>query len=205
MNINTEFTAQDFILKKELYAGYLKKIILVFTFIILMGISANSFIYLPYTPVPVTLQVLTVLASGIFLGSKLAFFSQLSYIMLGLAGFPIFAGFKSGITALLGPTGGFIIGFVFAAYITGLMYERGKNRKFPKSIFCFLSCCLGLAFIYLFGFLYLYLLVATHFSFASALSIFKLAVMPFVLMDLFKIMIIVNMNKVILKNEKNLL
>jgi biotin transport system substrate-specific component len=205
MNLNTQIRAQDFVLKKEVATDLLKKIGLIMTFVVLMGISANSFIYLPYTPVPLTLQVLTVLASGIFLGSRLAFFSQLSYIMLGLAGFPIFAGFKSGIAALLGPTGGFIIGFIFAAAITGYIYERAENSKFSKNILCFFACASGLACIYMLGFIYLYLLFSATLSLSSAVHIFNLAVRPFVLMDLFKIMIIIYMNKVIAKNEKDLL
>jgi biotin transport system substrate-specific component len=192
MNYHSDLRLGEIILKKDIFNSLVKKTALVLTIIILMAVSANSFIYLPYTPIPLTLQVLTVLASGIFLGSRLAFFTQLSYIMLAIAGFPLLAGFKSGIAALAGPTGGFIIGFLFAAYITGYVYEKKDRSRLSESLMCFLSCSLGLLLIYLFGFIYLYILISKSISLGSAANIFK-------------IIIIVNINKVITKNEKSLL
>ena len=95
-------------------------------FAVLMAVSANAFLYLPFTPVPITLQVLTVIFSALMLGGPLAMASQVLYISMGLAGLPVFAGFIGGPAALLGPTGGYIIGFALAAYITGFL-ASGKS------------------------------------------------------------------------------
>jgi biotin transport system substrate-specific component len=123
-------------------------------FAVLMAVSANAFIYLPFTPVPITLQVLTVIFSAIMLGRKWAIASQFTYICMGLAGMPVFAGFMSGPAALIGPTGGYIMGFVLAAYITGTLASGRyfntrikKNRYLPALIAGFS----GLLVIYLLG------------------------------------------------------
>ena len=84
-----------------------------------------------------------------------------------------------------------------------IIYERTKTRMLSKSTLCFLACTVGLFLIYFFGFLYLFLMVSSSFSIKAAADVFNMAVMPFVFMDLFKIMIILNINKILLKNEKN--
>ncbi len=120
-----------------------------------MWISANSFVYLPFTPVPVTMQVFTVLFCGIALGKTWALVSQLEYLMLGLAGFPLFAGFKNGIAVLLGPTGGYVIGFAAAAFVTGFVYKKLSAKFSGSGIDVFMACLCGLAVIYTSGFVHL--------------------------------------------------
>ena len=169
-------------------------------FAVLMAVSANSFFYLPFTPVPVTMQVLTVLLSAIMLGGPWALTSQLLYISMGLAGLPVFAGFKSGPMVLAGPTAGYIIGFAVAAYFCGFLYQNmnSKNRlSGTDSLLAgFSSCIAGVLIIYLFGFLHL-------FGFLSSLTpgrstpdmIFlswKYGIEPFIVMDFLKILIIIN-------------
>ena len=73
--------------------GHAGKLSFSIVFVILMAISANSFIYLPFTPVPMTMQVFTVLMAALVLGSRWALASQVLYIAMGLAGVPVFAGF----------------------------------------------------------------------------------------------------------------
>jgi len=128
-------------------------------FAVLMAVSANSFFYLPFTPVPVTMQVLTVLFSAIMLGGPWALTSQLLYISMGLSGLPVFAGFKSGPMVLAGPTAGYIIGFAVAAYFCGFLYQNmnSKNRLIKNNglLAGFSSSIAGvliIAIIYLFGF-----------------------------------------------------
>jgi len=91
-------------------------------------------VQVPISPVPVTLQVLFVLLSGLVLGSKLGILSQLEYLAFGLAGMPVFAQGKSGLLALLDPTGGYLVGFILGAYIAGLLAESvaqpGRIRFF---------------------------------------------------------------------------
>src|SRR4030043_625139 len=98
-------------------------------FAVLMAISANSFIYLPFTPIPVTTQVLTVLLSGLFLGSRWALTSQVFYILMGIMGLPVFSGFKNGAALLTGPTVGYVIGFMAAAFVTGYVYENLLKKE----------------------------------------------------------------------------
>ncbi|MBU4450692.1 MAG: biotin transporter BioY [Actinobacteria bacterium] len=183
----------------------------------LMAISANAFVYLPFTPVPITMQVLTVLISAIALGSRLAFLSQLQYVLAGLLGAPVFAGFKSGLSAIMGPTGGYIMGFLAAAFIAGYIYENnivGTVTKFfraagsknsvehydIRTISMFVSCVAGLLVIYLFGFIHLYGFIYMTVKTAGLLDIFektlKLGVIPFIMIDFLKILIIINFDKV---------
>lgn len=89
---------------------------------------------LPFSPVPFTLQTLFVFLAGLLLGSTRGALSQLIYVMVGLAGIPVFAGFSCGIGILLGPTGGYLIGFILGAYITGLLSERDTNPTILKNI-----------------------------------------------------------------------
>ena len=85
--------------------------------------AIGAFISIPIGPVPITLQSFFVLLSGIFLGSKKALFSQITYLLLGLIGFPIFAGFSGGIQSIFKPSFGFIIGYVASAYVVGKLTE----------------------------------------------------------------------------------
>ena len=84
--------------------------------------------YLPDNPVPITGQVFGVVLCALVLGSKLGALSQLEYIAMGLAGAPVFSGFRSGIGHLLGPTGGYLVGFVLAAFVIGRIVESSKQR-----------------------------------------------------------------------------
>ncbi len=176
-------------------------------FAVLMAISANSFVYLPFTPVPITMQVLTVLLSGIFLGSRWALASQTIYVFMGLMGLPVFSGFKNGAIALTGPTGGYIVGFMVAAFVTGYLYENsGKriNNNPLRNLFAgFISCLAGVVMIHLFGFIHLF---GCLFSLTGTQSIsdtltrtWKLGTQPFIAIDFLKILIalsILNLNKI---------
>lgn len=103
---------------------------------------------LPFSPVPITFQVLGVFLAGAILGSKRGFISQLLYVLLGSIGLPIFAGGQAGFSILVGATGGYLIGFVLAAGIVGLVIERKeKNTLIDAAI----AMCLGLVVIYILG------------------------------------------------------
>jgi biotin transport system substrate-specific component len=168
-------------------------------FVILMWISANSFMYLPFTPVPVTMQVFTVLFCGISLGKTWALVSQLEYLLLGLAGFPLFAGFKNGMAVLLGPTGGYVTGFAAAAFVTGFIYKKLSGKIGGSGFDVFISCVCGLAVIYVSGCIHLanFLYLGSKLSGGAAflLSVFKAGVLPFIIFDLLKIMAIVAIQK----------
>lgn len=98
------------------------------------GIAAQAEIRLPWTPVPITGQTLAVLLSGVVLGARRAFLAQMLYLLEGCAGLPVFAGGGAGFLHLVGPTGGYLIGFPFAALVTGFLAERAWDRK-PLTMF----------------------------------------------------------------------
>jgi biotin transport system substrate-specific component len=110
--------------------------------------AVGAYIVIPvFGPIPFTLQVLFVLLSGLVLGARLGALSMLAYLALGLVA-PVYAGGASGVGALLGPAGGYLWGFVVAAFVVGLIV---KSRR-PSSIVGFvLACLVGLVPIYALG------------------------------------------------------
>ncbi len=172
-------------------------------FALLMVVSANSFIYLPFTPVPVTMQVLTVIFSALMLGGPWALTSQLLYISMGLAGLPVFAGFKSGLMVLTGPTAGYIIGFAVAAYFCGFLYQNmnsknrlSKNNSLLAGFSSSIAGVLIISIIYLFGFVHLFGFISPLFPGYSVsdlmLKTWKSGIEPFIIVDLLKVLIVIN-------------
>ncbi len=105
------------------------KFVWVFSFTLLTAVTAQ--IAIPIKPVPMTLQTLAVLLSGAFLGARKGAYSQLLYLLLGVTGFPVFAQIPEGaigFARLFGPTGGYLLAFPIAAFITGYIVE--KNRSY---------------------------------------------------------------------------
>ncbi len=89
-----------------------------------MALFAQARLILPWTPVPITGQTLGVLFVGAMLGARSGSKAVMAYILAGAAGLPVFAGFAGGLAWLLGPTGGYIIGFLPAVWIMGLAADR---------------------------------------------------------------------------------
>jgi biotin transport system substrate-specific component len=121
--------------EKLTHSSFLAKSLLIFGCAILTGIAAQIKIALPWTPVPITLQSLAVFFSATCIGGSLVLYSQALYLFLGLLGVPWFAQFNSGISTLLGPTGGYLLGFLFAGYFTGKCCEYFESNKNFLSIF----------------------------------------------------------------------
>ena len=116
-------------------------------FAALTAVGARLQLQLPFTPVPVTGQVLCVLLAGGVLGARLGFVSQVEYLAAGAAGLPVFA-YGGGPPALLGPTAGYLVGFPLAALAVGALSGRKANPGAARA----LAACLGaVAVIYLFG------------------------------------------------------
>jgi biotin transport system substrate-specific component len=105
-------------------------------------------ITIPYLPVPFTLQTFAVLLTAFALGSRRGFLAQLAYIAAGVAGAPVFAGWTGGLVHLVGPLGGYLVGFALAAWLVGGLAERGWDRKFVLS---FAAMALGSAVIIALG------------------------------------------------------
>jgi biotin transport system substrate-specific component len=140
-------------------------------FAALTGASAQLRVYLPFTPVPVTAQVLAVLLSGAFLGPAFGALSQLLYIALGAAGVPWF------VLGPVGPTGGYLVGFLLAPAVVGSLLRRGGGG-YARAVLAMLA---GVAAIYALGLIQFSLYTRT----GIAQSI-RLAVLPFIPFDALK-------------------
>ncbi|WP_110111927.1 biotin transporter BioY [Bacillus sp. CGMCC 1.16541] len=125
-------------------------------FIGFMAVGANISPYLTIGGVPITLQLLVALLAGGMLGSRLGAFAMAAYMFTGLVGAPIFAQFKGGVGSLLSPTFGFIVSFIFVAYISGKIIEQSPNPK--KRHFLFASFA-GLFLNYIIGTNYMYVVL----------------------------------------------
>src|SRR3989338_2599379 len=110
----------------------LKGMVFAALFAALTGAVAWFKIPLPFTPVPITLQTLMVLLSGAVLGAYYGGLSMIVYLILGAIGLPVFAGGSSGIPALLGPTGGYLLSYPVAAFVVGKMIEKKKLNAFVR-------------------------------------------------------------------------
>lgn len=99
-----------------------------------VGLLAQVEIRLPWTPVPITLQPFGVFLAAAALGSRRAVLAMLAYLGEGMAGLPFFAGGAAGPAHLLGPTGGYLLGFVPAAFVIGTLAERGWDRSFLRAM-----------------------------------------------------------------------
>ena len=110
-------------------------------------VSAYIIIPLPFSLSPLALQTMIVNLTGNVLNAKQAFMTMLVYLLVGLAGVPVFTGGSAGPGKLFGPTGGYIIGFLFTAVF--LAYFRGEKYSFKR--YALLGCVIGIPLIYVFG------------------------------------------------------
>ena len=156
---------------------------------VLTAASAQISIPLPFTQVPLTLQPMIVLLGGLALGSRLGSTSQILYLAAGIVGLPVFAAsavLPPGPLRLLGPTGGYLMAYPLAAFLTGYLAERGLDRRYLTSVVAMLA---GLVVIYAAGVTWLGLFARTiDGSAAPGLSTaFYAGVYPFVVPDLIKL------------------
>ena len=112
------------------WSGVRRALILAVLGTALLTLSAKVNLPLPY--VPMTLQTLVVLVIGAAYGWRLGSATVIAYLAEGAIGFPVFAGPAGGLAPLLGPTGGYLFGFVAAAFVTGWLSERGWDRSVPR-------------------------------------------------------------------------
>jgi len=149
--------------------------------------AVGAFISIPIGPVPITLQSFFILLSGIILGSKKAMFSQITYLLLGLIGFPIFSGFSGGLQHIFKPSFGFIIGYVAAAYVVGKLTEEKTASQYLWA-----AVLAGTLIIYTFGLPYMYYILNIMLnSNLSIVKILQLGMFAFIPGDMLKAVIIV--------------
>jgi biotin transport system substrate-specific component len=158
------------------FTGALRAIVLVVAGTALLALSAKIKLPLPY--VPMTLQTLVVLLIGAAYGWRLGVATVIAYLGEGAAGLPVFAGPAGGLAPLIGPTAGYLFGFIAAAFITGWLSERGWDRSVPR---LFVAMGLGHIVILAAGFAWL--------AFGTKLGVEKawlVGVVPFVAASVIK-------------------
>ena len=177
---------------KKIELNKIAKIILISLLgTLLLTISAK--IKIPFYPVPMTMQTFVVLFLGIVLGPKIGLLTVSLYLFEGIFGLPVFAGTPEkgiGIIYFTGPTMGYLIGFLVATYIAGMFkYSKGMMDTFLKLIF-------SVSFIYMLGLIWLGALIGWE------KPVFKLGAEPFLLAELFKVLLLVFLMPAILKAKK---
>ncbi len=179
-------------LAKILYNQKLIKNIII-TLIGTLALTISAKIKIPFYPVPMTMQTFVVLFIGIALGYKLALATVGLYLIEGIFGLPVFSNSPEkgiGLVYFSGPTMGYLIGFLFAAFFAGYL-------NFRKNILVvFIKLIFSVSFIYLFGLLWLGTLIGWD------KPIFKLGALPFLYAELFKILLLTILTNKILKFRK---
>jgi biotin transport system substrate-specific component len=159
-------------------ASWLRDAVLILLGALFVAALAQIEIPLPFTPVPITGQTFGVLLVGAALGSLRGAASLASYLVMGMIGLPFFAGGAHGLSILIGATGGYLLGFVIAAYVIGLLAERGLERNVRTSLIPFL---LGTIIIYIGGITWLTVVLG---SFSKAITA---GLIPFLIGDAIKL------------------
>lgn len=148
--------------------------------------AAQVSVPLPFTPVPFTLQPMVVLLGGAVLGARLGMAAQVVYLLAGIAGLPVFAAsavLPQGALRLLGPTGGYLMSYPFAAFLTGLLAEKGFDRRYVTSV---IAMGAGLLVVFACGVLWLACFAHPATGFDAAL---RSGFYPFIPADIFKVFV----------------
>ncbi len=141
-----------------------------------LALALSAKIQVPFAPVPMTLQTLVVLALGAAYGARLAAATVALYLLVGFLGLPVFAGALAGPGYMAGPTGGFLVGFLLAAALVGVLAERGWDRSWGLLL---AAMALSHVVIFALGFAWLAILIGPE-------KAFTLGVAPFVLATIVK-------------------
>lgn len=147
-------------------------------FTALIAVLAQVAIPIPFSPVPVTGQVIGVMLAGSLLGSRAGLLSIIAYLLLGAAGAPVFSLARGGLYIIAGPTGGYLLGFIPAVYITGRILEKVEQ---PSALRTLGAMLIALGLIYLFGGIQLGLIMRYSFT-----QVILTGIAPFLIPDLFK-------------------
>lgn len=156
---------------------FVRQVGLVFGFSLLTAASAQ--VVIPVGPIPITGQTFAVLLAGALLGSRLGAITMIAYLIEGASGLPFFSGGQGGLLHLMGPSGGYLVAFPAAAFITGAFAEHGWDRKFLTAA---AAMAVGSLLIMLSGWLWFSLVMRT----SPAITLFA-TVLKFIPGDIIKI------------------
>jgi biotin transport system substrate-specific component len=178
--MNTTYAAPDTLIGAALAPlDRTRSISLVFAFSLLVALSAQ--IVIPVGPVPITGQTFAVLLTGALLGSRMGAAAIIIYLAEGAIGLPFFSGGRGGLAHLLGPTGGYLVAFPAAAFVTGAFAEHGWDKRFLTAA---AAMAIGSVIIMLSGWAWFSLVTNTP----MALS-FQTTVLTFIPGDIIKILL----------------
>jgi len=144
--------------------------------------AVGAYIYVPIGPVPIILSTLFVILSGLLLGSRWGLASMALYLLVGAIGLPVFVGGKGGFAHFMGPTGGYLFGYLVASWITGFISERSRGRM----ILDIFAVIIGSLVLYALG--VPWLKMVTQMSWKKALMV---GVLPFLIGDAIKACVVV--------------
>jgi len=130
-------------------------------------------------PIPITGQTFAVLLTGALLGSRLGAAAVIAYLIEGAIGLPFFAGGAAGIVRFFGPTGGYLVAFPAAAFVTGAFAEHGWDRRYASAV---AAMAIGSALVFLGGWAWYAILTST-----PPVAAFQVAVLPYLVGDAIKI------------------
>ena len=142
-------------------------------------LAAMANIRIPLWPVPITMQTFGVFTIAFFFGSLRGTVALIAYGLAGLLGLGVFAGFNSGLPVFIGPTGGYIVGFIFAAFAVGYLIEKGYGRTWKSVLLVLL---VGEVIIYAFGLPWL----AAALPSLTFFGVLKAGLIPFIIGDTIK-------------------
>lgn len=160
----------------------------------LTAIGAYIYIPLPFSKVPITLQTMFTYLAGAILGGYLGALSQLIYLLIGVAGLPVFAGGGSSLSVLIGPSGGYLIGFIMAAFVISEL--KKVKRGFVWLFICMVA---GTIIIYLLGVVQL-----MNWAKISLNQAIVIGVLPFIFGDLIKVLLATYITQRVEKTFPNL-
>lgn len=157
-------------------------------FICLMAIGANLTAWLPFLAIPIagvsvplSLQTFFSILAGLLLGKRVGTLSMIGYLLLGLMGVPVFAQMQGGLFVLINYTGGFLLSFIFVAYVTGLLTERKQIITRKLTIYV---CIIGVMVNYIIGISYMYLAMNAWLGLELSYLTAWLSMAPFFVKDI---------------------
>ena len=151
--------------------------------------SVCAWITIPVGAIPVTLQTFAVALIGVLFGLVRGTVTVIVYLLMGLIGIPVFSHFNAGAAALLGPTGGYIIGFLFEVAVGGAFSAIGIKNKIAKTAVLYPGMLLGLALLYFFGTLWFITVYSSGSEPIGVAAALMLCVVPYILPDAIKLFV----------------
>lgn len=180
MNTSYSYAKPDTLIGAALAPlDWTRSVSLVFAFSLLNALAAQ--IAIPIGPVPITAQTFAVLLTGALLGSRLGAAALIAYLIEGATGLPFFAGGSGGLAHILGPTGGYLVAFPAAAFITGAFAEHGWDKRFITAVAAMFVGSIVIIFVGAAWFS-----VLTH---TPPLLALRVGVVPFIIGDIVKILL----------------